>query len=273
MTYFNYIITIHNKEKILERTLAGVETCCSESSIIYPVLDGCTDRSEEIVQEFIQRTKIKVIVTKTNDVHELKSINAALRQIRKGFTICLQDDIILQEPDLEIKVENLYSKIPSLGNVSFCRAANLRRTPFLKQLKQSGFKSLIEECDLVKAIHDFCPNAKDVDYEKFVFRMIAIKSPICISESVMKKVGIYDENLAPYGYDDHEYCLRILRAGFNNGFYPLRFISEPEWGGTREDSNFAKNCRTFHKIHRRYIYAKHKEFLENFSIPNEYKTY
>lgn len=266
MTHFNYIITIHNKEKILERTLVGVETSCSESSIIYPVLDGCTDRSEEIVQEFIQRTKIKVIVTKTNDVHELKSINTALRQIHKGFTIVLQDDIILQEPDLEKKIEELYKKIgPSLGNVSFCRAANLQRTPFLRQLKYSGLRPLVEECDLVKAIHDPCANAQDIDYEKFVYRMVAIKSPICIPESVLKNVGIFDENLAPYGYDDHEYCMRILKAGFKNGLFPLRFESKLEWGGTREDKNFSRTLRGIHIKNTIYIWKKHGHFIEELS--------
>ena len=274
MAKFSYIITIHNKEKILRKTLEGVEACCSKDSVIYPVLDGCTDKSEEVVQDFIRKTEVKVIVTKTDDVHELKTINAGLRQIKDGYTIVLQDDVILQEPDLEKKVEELYKKIgPSLGNISFCRAANLRRTPFLKQLKQSGLKPLVEECDLVKEIHDPCSNAQEVEYEKFVYRMVAIKSPICIPESVLKKVGILDENLAPYGYDDHEYCLRILKAGFKNGLFPLRFLSKLGWGGTREDKIFQKERKLIHKRNRRYVYLKHKTFLRSFRIPKEYKSY
>lgn len=270
MINFNYIITIHNKEKILERTLKGVESCSSKNSIIYPVLDGCTDRSEKIVQEFIKRTNRRIIIIKTPDVHELKSINVALRRIRNGFTICLQDDVILQDPDLEKKVENLYKKIPSLGNVSFCRAVNLRRMSPLRQLRHSGLHPLFEECDLVKVVHDSCPNGKEVEYEEFVYRMVAVKSPICFPESAIKKVGIFDENLAPFAYDDHEYCLRLLKAGFKNGLFPLRFISKLEWGGTRKDKSFSRNLYRLQIQHNKYIWEKHGRFIEELS---KIKTY
>jgi GT2 family glycosyltransferase len=265
MPIFNYIITIHNKEDILQRVLEGVEICASESSIIYTVLDGCTDRSEEIVNEFIRKTNKTVIVIKTPDVHEILSINAALRKIKKGFTICLQDDVVLQEPDLEKKIELLYRKEGSkLGVISFCRAANLRRTSFLKQIRYFQLKPLVEECDLVKVENDPCYGGEVVEYEKLVYRMVAIKSPVCIPETVLEKVGLLDENLAPYSWDDHEYCIRAMKAGFLNGLFPLRFTSKLEWGGTRRDSNFARQSYLIHLRNRRYIWQKHGEFISQY---------
>ncbi|HCT84080.1 MAG TPA: hypothetical protein DF296_02655 [Candidatus Margulisbacteria bacterium] len=262
---FNYIITIHNKENILERTLAGVEDCAGDNSVIYPVLDGCTDRSAEIVEQFTKRTKNKVIITETADLHEIRSINAALRKITDGYTICLQDDVILKEPNLESKVINLYNKLGSdLGVISFCRAADIRKTPILRQIRRSGLVPLIEECNLVQVINDSCLGGIKIPYEQFEYKMVAIKSPVCIPETLLKRIGLLDENLAPYGYDDHEYCMRALQFGFKNGLYPLHFDSELEWGGTRNDKDFSQKTKKIHLRNHRYIWKKHGRFISNF---------
>lgn len=260
---FNYIVTIHNKEMILEETLNGLKDCCSERSKIYPVLDGCTDRSEQIVDEFSQRTGLNVEKIYASDVHEIKSINLALKKIDKGFTVCLQDDVVLKEPDLERKIRSLYEREGSkLGVVSFCRAANLKRTPLIRQFRRSGLKPLVIECDEISAVHDYAAGCDKIEYEELVYRMVAIKSPVCIPERVLKSVGILDENLAPYSWDDHEYCMRALKAGFRNALFPLRFVSELEWGGTRIDKNFSKECHTIHLRNRQYIWEKHGQFID-----------
>jgi len=265
VTRFNYIITIHNKQEVLERTLAGVEQCCSEASVIYPVLDGCTDRSAEIVAEFARRTSRQVIVTETPDVHEIQSINAALRQIDQGFTVCLQDDVVLGEPELETKVRSLYEREgPQLGVVSFCRAANVRRTGWLRQLRSSGLVPLVEECDLLRQPADTCPGGRAVPYGTLVYRMVAIKSPVCIPETVRTRVGLLDEDLAPYSWDDHDYCVRVLQAGFRNALFPLRFTSAPEWGGTRNDPGFPAAATMIHKRNRRHIWRKHGAFIAQY---------
>jgi GT2 family glycosyltransferase len=262
---FNYIITIHNKEDLLERTLDAVDRCGGQEAVVYPVLDGCTDRSEDIVNEFAKRTSKKVVVTRTPDVHEIRSINAALRQINEGFTICLQDDVVLDEPDLESKLESLYQKEgPKLGVVSLCRAANLRLASLARQIARSGFKPLVVETDLIRAEHDYCAEADTVEYERLVERMVAIKSPVCIPEPVLKEVGILDEDLAPYSYCDHEYCMRCLKAGFRNGLFPMHFTSELEWGGTRIDEGFSQQAKAIHLRNTRYIARKHGGFIREY---------
>ena len=54
---FNYIVPIFNKEDVLPLTLEGIENCSSSDSKIILVVDGCTDRSEQIVDEFIKKYK------------------------------------------------------------------------------------------------------------------------------------------------------------------------------------------------------------------------
>ncbi|MCF7795391.1 glycosyltransferase family 2 protein, partial [Patescibacteria group bacterium] len=129
--FFNYIITIYNKESLIEKVLEAVIRCCRENSRIYTVLDGCVDNSEKIINKIIQKNK-KISITKvfTNDVHELLSINAGLKQAPQdgvGYNIVLQDDVILEDYDLESKIINLYKKRgDKLGYVSFRMGANLK---------------------------------------------------------------------------------------------------------------------------------------------------
>lgn len=243
----------------------GVASCCSSESTIYTVLDGCTDNSEGIVDEFINNHSIKVVKLKTPDVHEIKSINEALKHINEGYTICLQDDVILQEPDLEEKIISLYEQEgPNLGVVSFCRAANLKATPLLKQFRQSFLIPLVMQSDSVRAPQDPAPGGDKVNYYKLVYRMVAIKSPVCIPERVFKSIGLLDEQLSPYSYDDHEYCVRSLKAGFRNALYPLKFLSNLEWGGTRIDEKFSEDCQPIHIRNRRYIWQKHGAFIRKY---------
>ena len=265
---FNYIITIHNKADLIEQVLEGIIQSAKENDAVFPVLDGCTDQSEEIVDRFIREHRFlkwkKIIL---DDVHEIRSINSALALITDGFTICLQDDVVLEEKDLQRKVIELYqTQSNKLGIISFCRAANIRRVPLLRQFWQSGLTPLIEETDLIVAKHDFCPTFdRSCETEVFTPRMVAIKSPVCIPFEVVKAIGILDDGLAPFSWDDHEYCVRALKAGFVNGLFPLQFKSEIAWGGTRRDPAFVKKARIIHLRNRRFIWQKHGSFISTFT--------
>ena len=105
---FNYIITIHNKQDLIRDVLICVLMCCRDNSHIYPVLDGCTDQTEEIIDEIIT-TFSHIPITKVymSNVHEILSINAGLRAANQegdGYNIILQDDVMLRDFMWETKV-------------------------------------------------------------------------------------------------------------------------------------------------------------------------
>jgi glycosyltransferase involved in cell wall biosynthesis len=81
---FNYIVTIHNKEELLDQVLAGVAQCAGTDARIILVLDGCTDASESIARGFAVSSPIETRVVLAPDVHEIKSINVGLRQAKSG---------------------------------------------------------------------------------------------------------------------------------------------------------------------------------------------
>lgn len=261
---FNYIITIHNKEKILEDVLNAIEVTASNTSKIYPVLDGCTDKSEEIVEDFKKKSSHEVIVTKTPDLHELRSINAALEKITRGYNFILQDDVILLEKDIEKKIIDLYCEHKKLGVLSFCRATDLRKNNLKEKILLKTLKNFASESNLIKAEHDLCHGGEKIPYNKLKYAMCSIKSPICIPEHVFKKIGMLDDDFAPHTYDDHDYSIRALKAGFMNALYPIRFRSDIDWGGTRNSETFLKEVSSIHKKNRLLLWKKHGDFISNY---------
>jgi len=229
---FNYIITIHNKENLIEQVMMCVLMCCRDNSHIYPVLDGCTDRTEEIVDNIID-TFSSVPITKihTPDVHELLSINAGLRAANQeghGYNIVLQDDVLVADFMLEKKVTALYDWAgPRLGYVSFRLGANF--TP-----DAATSNAVIPLTDYVENAYGHgLPDAKVLLPGDLAYRAVPIKSPVCFPFELIRSVGILDDRLAPYGHDDTEYSIRCLEAGYRNAVFAIRFYSDLKWGGTR----------------------------------------
>jgi glycosyltransferase involved in cell wall biosynthesis len=264
MTYlFNYIVPIFNKEDILPFTLEGIDNCASSNSRIYTVIDGCTDRSEQVVDDFIKRTGRNVVKIHMPDVHMLRSVNAALKQVNRGFSVVMQDDIIIEDEKFEEKISDLYNRMGErLGVVSIRLAANVTFVPMYRRLAMGIISPMIEEIDFIKNCADL--QAYEIgNYNCFYPRMDAINGPNIIPWSVRQKIGILDEALAPYGYDDPEYCLRAMKAGFINGLFPLKFKSDIEWGGTRRSKKFLLEVRRIHMRNRKYVWRKHGNYIKS----------
>jgi glycosyltransferase involved in cell wall biosynthesis len=259
--FFNYIIPIFNKEDILPMTLEGIDRCASRNARIFTVIDGCTDRSEQIVDEFTNRTGRDVVKIHMPDVHMLRSVNAALKRVEQGFSVVMQDDIILEDEKSEEKISALYKQMGNrLGIVSLRLAANIALTPLLDRLRLRTISPMIEEMDYVIKSNEH--QAFEIGkYGCFYPRMDAINGPNIIPWVVREKIGILDEALAPYGYDDPEYCLRAMKAGFINGLFPLKFRSDVEWGGTRRSKKYMAEVLRIHMRNRKYVWAMHGEYI------------
>lgn len=273
---FNYIVPIYNKEDILPSTLEGIERTSSPKSKIVLVVDGCTDRSEAIVNEFIRNSSHEAEKIIMPNVHMLLSVNAGLKKVQSGFSIIMQDDIILKDLDTEKKLIELYNRMNSaLGVISFRYGSNIGVSSYLNMFKNRTFQGLIEETDLIKGPSDYADYPMG-DYGNFYPRMSSINGPNCIPWELLSKIGFLDENLAPYGFDDPEYCIRSLKSGFMNGLFPIHYQSELEWGGTRRSKKFIHEVSNIHKRNRIYIYKKHgnylKEYLKSRKIYRELET-
>jgi glycosyltransferase involved in cell wall biosynthesis len=228
--FFNYIITIHNKENLIENVILSVIKCMNKNSILYAVLDGCSDNSEKIIDGIIfSFPESKIIKVYENDVHELKAINAGLRaskQEGRGYNIILQDDVVLTDFNIESRIIQLYNIDNNLGVISLRHGSDFSRFLINKKAAIFPVKNYIESV----SGHNPSPNAM-LPLGYFTYREVAIKSPIVISFDVVRNVGLPDERFAPW--DDIAYCYTVNKSGYNNGVYAVDFKSEVSWGTTR----------------------------------------
>ncbi len=256
---FNYIITIHNKEWMLERVLSGILSCEPGDRTIYAVLDGCSDNSEAVVDKVAQDyAKAKIVKVKTPDVHELLSINAGLKtanQDGEGFNIILQDDVVLADKQLELKIAKLYEQMgPKLGYVSLRMGANLIEDA-------ANDTSPIPLKDFVENAYGHGIGKEPLYPGQFSFRDVPIKSPVCIPFKLIREIGMLDARLAPYAHDDTDYAIRCLIAGYRNGVYAIKFFSDVKWGGTRLSAH--PEIGRIQKRNIKYIREWHRAYLES----------
>lgn len=256
---FNYIITIHNKESLIGQVLMALLISCRQNSRIYAVLDGCTDKTEHIIDNLVNTySDLPISKVYADDVHEILSINAGLRaadQSGEGFNIILQDDVILADYMFEKKVASLYEYAGTeLGFVSFRQGAN-----FPKEDNWTQDVPLVEK---VESAYGHGSRDADMLLPGFLaYRTIVLKSPVCIPFSVIRSVGLLDEQLAPYMCDDIEYSIRCIKAGYKNAVFALRFISDVAWGTTRlkPDARMGeyirRNMRIIRSLHASTIKA------------------
>jgi GT2 family glycosyltransferase len=191
----------------------------------------------------------------------LKSVNAGMREVQDGHIVIMQDDIVLECADIERQVAELYKEYEyRIGVISLRYGSDITYTNIGESIRERTWHRMIKETNFIKGPDDDA-KFKLGKYGKFYKKMNAINGPNIVSNHLFRKIGLLDENLAPFGYDDPEYCLRSLQAGFINGLFPLKYRSDPEWGGTRRSKSFEKIRRQIHKRNRIYVFEKHKKFL------------
>jgi glycosyltransferase involved in cell wall biosynthesis len=270
MKDFNYLITVHNKESLLKHVLEGVACAASRTARVIVVLDGCTDRSEDIARKFRATSGLETVLVTAPDVHEIKSINLGLREAKPGYCVLLQDDVILAEPRLEEMVHELCNEHNRLlGYISFRMACDLRCVPLSNRirlalhLRLSRLLPFVEDYRRVASFHEPRGVAFELQpYGVFASRMAGIKSPVCLTPELRGVEPLLDEAFAPYCYDDCDLSLRALKHGLINGLFPLRFRSDSDWGGTRQDPDFSSDKGAGIRFrNQRLIWKKHRDLI------------
>lgn len=259
MPRFNYIVTIHNREDLIERVLTSILVCAGSDSHVYLVLDGCTDRTESIVDAMLSEW-VGLPVTKlyAPDVHEIRSLNIALRsipQVGDGYNVLIQDDIILRDRQLEKKIIEIYRHFSDkVGVLSFRHGANVDVDDDVGEVK---------DLDVLESVYGQGMVDEPLAPGHAATRMVCMRSPQCISFETIRKVGVLDERFAPYTYDDYDYCLRCLKAGLINLVYALKVVSRVEWGGMRRSPQ--PGVLEIMKRNRRYVFQNHSDFIRTLS--------
>lgn len=228
MSYLNFIITCHNSE-VAGQAIRGALDAGQWKHPVLCVLDAPSDELRATFERAKAAAPILVRSIETPDVHELLAVNAGLSatdQLGDGYNIILQDDVVLDEPNLHGLVDKLYGTVPNLGYVSFRLAVDFAH--------DDGTRAFIHEMHNLESVYGAgCTTEYLMPYQ-FAYRAMPIKSPVCLPCKLVREIGVFNPDLAPYAYDDAEYSLRVMASYYQNGIFSIPFLSDYRWGGTRK---------------------------------------
>lgn len=236
---FNYVVTIHNSEQHLRYVLDAIRKVREDTSEVYLCLDGCTDGSKEICDEYPEFHQIITL-----DIRETAVITNALKTIPQiGYNLIIQDDVVLQDPLTEEHIKECYIRFPNIGVLGFRHGANFE-TDVLTNDKHAS------EVDLIQ--NKFQPQLWPIPNleEGFITeRQFVYKSPICVSSEVVNKLGGYDKRFEPIAHDDTEYCVRATKEGYRNFVISMKLMQPVQWGGSRRNPYSHLMDLKMHKDH------------------------
>jgi len=259
------ILTVHNKDFLLSRVLESIKVNTTGLYELIVVLDGCTDKSQEIV--FKHSNLFDTIkIFETPDVFETKANNVGLRNSTGTYCTIVQDDMVINEKGWNERMEKPFS-FKDVFAVTARTAHNWEYNP------NSIHINLKEDldycwCDILNHIQHADKNS--LDRNTFGVRSAVNRGPLMINHDDLEKLNYLDESYAPLDMDDHDLCYRAKRD-LNKvcGCYWIDVISEISWGGTRVNGSQAPWHLKSHHKNTKLFYNTHKEAINKPQIKEE----
>ena len=122
------ILTVHNKERTIKIILENLFKNTSEiTKKIIIILDGCTDKTNLYVNEFVKKRRylFKVQLLYTDDIWETKANNVGLREVNTEYATIVQDDMLIKQKNWDLTLIDNFNKY-DLFAVSGRSAHNFR---------------------------------------------------------------------------------------------------------------------------------------------------
>ena len=244
------ILTIHNKENLIERVCLGINNNLSElTKEIIVVLDGCTDRSEEIVRNILKNSNKNIEYVYTDDVFELKANNAGLKKVTTNYALLIQDDMVINENEFDKRMIKPFIEFSDVFAVTAQTSHNNRI-----------INGILHTTDALDR-RDGYPR------DNFGIREIANRGPLMYNYVEVVTLGFFDEHLAPNSYDDHDLSYKSYKnLNKVSGLYWIDYESRSEWGtGRQKNQNIHQEA---HVRNSRIIIDRYSDLLTGI-IKNE----
>jgi len=256
MTSIN--LTIFNKENMLWNVLERIDRYTTGDYELVCVLDSCTDRSAQILYSFKnQRTHIPIRVFEDHELYETKANNLAATQSTGDYIIIVQDDMLINEPDWNVRLIKPMQAFDDVFAVTARTTHNWIVNDKSKHISihppDGSWSDIL--------IHTDHAHKGNTPRNQFAIRECVNRGPLAIRHDVFEELGYFDEQFSPQDMDDHDLCYRARDKGFVCGCYWIDFISDDAWGSTREngaprqwllDSNW-KNSKIVLERHRQRL--------------------
>lgn len=260
------ILTIHNKEWLVQQVLDGIIKNTKGNYELIVVLDGCTDKSFDIVENYFYGKKHNVIIATTPDVYETKANNVGLKSAKGEYVILVQDDMIIKEDGWNLRMQKPFDTFDDVFGVTSRTAHNWEFNPKTKHL---DMKENLDDCWCDICIHTNHADRTNISRDTFAVRASVNRGPLMINHEDLKKLNYLDEEFSPQDMDDHDLMYRMHKE-LNKvcGCYWIDFESKDEWGGTRVSGSPAPWLLKANHKNMKIFYERHKNLI-NLEYQNE----
>jgi len=253
------ILTVHNKDWLIDRVIDGIKTHTIGNYELIVVFDGCTDNSEEVTMNALKGSGIDYTVVHTPDVFETKANNAGIKKATGNYIIIIQDDMVIEEPGWNRRMQKPFNKFDDVFAVTARTAHNYVLNPNSVHL---GMEENLDNCwcDILQSCDE--ADSSNIPRDTFAVRSTVNRGPLMIDLEDLKKMNYFDEAYVPQDMDDHDLMYRVHKElGKVCGCYWIKFRSDTEWGGTRVTGKPGEWFLKAHHKNTKLFYERNKEIL------------
>lgn len=213
--------------------------------------NGSTDSTYSFLTEFSESHNNITVLHNTENLGYSKANNQGLRLVATPYIGLLNNDILFTENWLPPLLDALES-IPGIGLIS---------PEMINAWRMSDGISLENYKEKAKSKASRIPPHAAASLNSYFCCVLFRKD-------VFDVVGLLDENYSPAWYEDDDYCLRTMLAGFKNYIYKSIFI----YHNHCSTSSQLTNAETIQKRNRKYFFSKFPmaEAIFNTRRENEY---
>lgn len=191
MPKFSIIIPVCNNEKLTKNCLHTIKECSNDYEVI--IVDNGSVPSYSGLEHVIRNEK--------NEGFPV-AVNQGLKSAKGEILVILNNDTLVTPNWLDIIEKHLkdYDLVgPCTNNILG-----------LQQIFADHYKSKSELYDFAKKQTEQNQNSI-IPIHRLIFFCVAFK------REVLNKVGFLDEQFTPGNFEDNDYCLRAIDAGFKLG--------------------------------------------------------
>jgi len=257
---FSIILTVHNKEDLLNDVLLSIKNNTSSNFELNIVVDGCTDSSEQIIDTFIKNNlnlKIKKFIT--NNIFETKANNVGLKNSSGEYCVIIQDDMIINEHGWEKRLVKPILNFSDIFAVTANATHNWIYNPYsIHQYMKENLDDCW--CDIIRVSN--LANKNNMTRDMFAIRDCVNRGPLILKHDILQKFNYFDETFDPQDMDDHDLCYRVFKqAGLKVGCYIIDYISKEEWGSTRKSGKPANWLLKANHKNSKLVFERHKDLI------------
>jgi hypothetical protein len=208
---------IFNKEQWLESLLTSwVETLSGKHQMEFQiVLDACRDRSKEIVEDFFRRRGLPCKLFETDNIHEILSNRLMADHASGDVIVFIQDDNWMYDRGWDDILADAFESDPR------CAAVGLLAGLELYPDARLSYRRI--EVDRPHKGSNF--HASGVVTEPAIYQVDAINRPFATSLRVYRELNGLDTTFCPHSYDDLDYSVRALKAGYSCLYVPFDVVN------------------------------------------------